>query len=89
MGVGDTSIPKRIEKMGTLFYGLVDGLGRALEDDAEDNALEAFVLRDVLNENAATHAADLAGYVRRTSNALAGNSTADIMAGTLVWDEPA
>ena len=71
MGVGDVSVPKRIEKMGTLFYGLVDGLGRALEDTANARALEEFVLRDVLSDEDAVHAPDLAAYVRRMNDRLA------------------
>ena len=89
MGVGDVSIPKRIEKMGNLFYGLVEGLGRALEDTGNEKALEEFVLRDVLSDDAAAHAPDLAAYVRRMSDRLANNSTAELMKGDIAWSEAA
>ncbi len=89
MGVGDVSVPKRIEKMGNLFYGLVDGLGRALEDTGNAKALEEFVLRDVLSDDAAAHAPDLAAYVRRVNDRLADNSTAELMQGNIAWSEAA
>lgn len=89
MGVGDVSIPKRIEKMGNLFYGLVDGLGRALTDTGNTRALEDFVLRDVLSEDGAAHAPELAAYVRRTSDTLANSSAIDLMDGVVVWNEEA
>ncbi len=85
MGVTDIAVPKRIEKMGELFYGLVAGLGRAFDDPDGKQALDAFILRDVLAEDTAAHAPELASYVRRLADRLAALSTDTLMAGQLDW----
>jgi cytochrome b pre-mRNA-processing protein 3 len=89
MGVGDISVPKRIEKMGSLFYGLVEGLGQALDATGDATALEAFVVRDVLSDEAITHAPELAAYVRRLADRLATLPAETLMAGELHWTEAA
>jgi cytochrome b pre-mRNA-processing protein 3 len=88
MGVGDISVPKRIEKMGGLFYGLVDGLGDALESE-DDGALDAFVLRNFLPAEQAGKAGAFAAYLTRQIawlDALPGDG---ILKGSLTWDETA
>ena len=85
MGVGDISVPKRIEKMGGLFYGLVDGLGDAL-DSHEDGALEAFVLRNFLPAENAEMAAPFAAYITRQIARLHGLPASELLAGKLTWD---
>ena len=85
MGVGDISVPKRIEKMGSLFYGLVDGLGDALNSDEQD-ALEAFVLRNFLPADRPDAADAFAAYIRRQIAWLDSLPAAGIMNGTLTWD---
>ena len=85
MGVGDLSVPKRIEKMGGLFYGLVDGLEDALESH-EENAIEAFVLRNFLPAEEADMAAPFATYINRQIARLHGWKTSDLLAGKLSWD---
>ena len=88
MGVGDISVPKRIEKMGGLFYGLVDGLGDALNSD-DDGALEAFVLRNFLPAEQADRAGAFAAYLTRQIAWLDGQTGDGIMKGTLSWDRTA
>ena len=87
MGVGDISVPKRIEKMGSMFYGLVDGLSTALETN-EDKQVEAFVLRNVIPDSHAETAPQFAAYVRRQAAELDTAATKDLMAGRLSWSEP-
>jgi cytochrome b pre-mRNA-processing protein 3 len=85
MGVGDISVPKRIEKMGGLFYGLVDGLGHALEAP-NPGALDAFVMRDLLPDGEVAKAPLISTYVRRLTDRLAAIPTEPLLAGQLDWD---
>jgi cytochrome b pre-mRNA-processing protein 3 len=85
MGVGDISVPKRIEKMGSLFYGLVDGLGHALENKGA-GALDAFVMRDLLPDGEEAKAPFFSAYVRRMTDHLTTISTDALLAGRLSWD---
>ena len=66
MGVGDICVPKRIGKMGGLFYGLVDGLAGGARGPARDEALAAFVRpRRAFRRASTSHAGDFAAYIRR------------------------
>lgn len=88
MGVGDVSVPKRIEKMGGLFFGLVEGLGEALSS-SENAPLEAFVLRNFLSDAHADAAPFFAAYLRRQADWLAGTVPQKLMSGQIDWDETA
>lgn len=86
MGVGDISVPKRIGKMGSMFFGLVEGLTGALENQDSDTALAAFVLRDVLESEHKDHAPELAAYVRRLVDRLDTIPADALVAGRLDWN---
>lgn len=63
MGVGDVSVPKRITKMGEVFYGLSSKLNEAVKSESESD------LAQVLRRNVAPDAQDqqiaaLANYCR-------------------------
>jgi len=88
MGVGDISVPKRIEKMGGLFYGLVDGLGPALAAN-EDGALEAFVLRNLIDDAHADAAPRFAAYLRRQVAYLDTLPASELIGGRLGWEQMA
>ena len=88
MGVGDISVPKRIEKMGGLFYGLVEALDTAIET-SEPGAIEAVLLKDILPEEAAAHAAPLARYLEANVAELDATDAESIMAGQLAWSRAA
>lgn len=88
MGVGDISVPKRIEKMGSLFFGLVEGLGQALEDQDPD-ALDAFVIRDLLPDGENARAPLFSAYLRRMTDHLAALPSEKLMAGRPDWDTAA
>lgn len=60
-GVGDSSISRKVRKLGERFYGLARGLDQAL-DDLEDRGLEAFVARNGLALDAQEA---MARYLRR------------------------
>lgn len=88
MGVGDVSVPKRIAKMGSLFYGLVEGLSDAIADGT-DEALRALVIRDVLSGEDTTHAGDFAAYIHRMIGSLAAIPAETLTAGRLDWTKAA
>lgn len=82
MGVGDISVPKRIEKMGSMFYGLVEVLAETLPQ-ADNEALEAALARNILPDDANDHAPQLAAYVRSQADALAAAPASELRAGKL------
>lgn len=88
MGVGDISVPKRIGKMGGLFYGVVDGLGAALAAGT-DEALAEFVRRDVLSGDDTSHAGDFVAYIRLSVEILAALPAATLTTGQLDWNAAA
>jgi cytochrome b pre-mRNA-processing protein 3 len=75
MGAGDLAVPKKIQKMGSLFYGLLQSLGDALDGD-DPEALEAVIGRNVT----AGGAAHLAAYVREEARRLAAQPPEAIIA---------
>jgi cytochrome b pre-mRNA-processing protein 3 len=84
MGVGDVSVPKRIEKMGAIFYGLLEKTTEAL--DNEDAAeLEAVIARNLLDEDSAGAAKPLARYAAECARGLAGQEVTDILAGRIAF----
>lgn len=82
MGVGDLSVPKKIQKMGNIFYGLLANLNDAL--DRNDQAqVEAVIARNLLGEGATHSAADLARYVFAEAAKLEAQSLDSILAGEI------
>ncbi|MEQ8447452.1 MAG: ubiquinol-cytochrome C chaperone family protein [Pelagibacterium sp.] len=87
MGVGDLSVGKRIEKMGSLFYGMLSNLSSIL--DAGDRArLIDFVSRNF--HAGATHplAERFADYILESDETLASQSVEQIMAGSVTFGDP-
>jgi len=63
MGSADLGVPKRIQKMGTLFYGMLANLSQAL-DSGDVAAVEAVLVRNVYGGEAAPGARALAEYAK-------------------------
>ena len=82
MGIGDLAVPKRIQKMGGAFYGLLQGLGAAL-DAGDDAALERLLARNVYHDANVDRAPLLAGYLRAESGRSALMPTERIVSGEL------
>jgi cytochrome b pre-mRNA-processing protein 3 len=59
--VGDTAVPKRMRKMAGAFYGRLDAYGAALET-GDEAALRAAIARNVLGDENATFAAEIAKW---------------------------
>lgn len=84
MGVGDFGVPKRIQKMGNIFFGLLAAMNEAMDrNDAE--ALADILSRNIFDGAGMEHARTLADYLMRQDQALATQQTADISAGNITF----
>ena len=82
MGAGDLAVPKKIQKMGGLFYGTLASLDQALS--SEDDTVAAEVLkRNIYGDVPGADPLPLARYVRAQARRLAAQPIGDIMAGRL------
>ncbi len=82
LGVTDVGIPKRIEQMGELFYGLLEKVTEAV-NSGDDNALTEVLNRNLYDETNAEAAEKLAHYMRTLMNRLDAQATETIRAGTI------
>lgn len=88
LGAGDLSVPKKIQKMGNVFYGLLGKLTEAL--DARDRqALEALLRRNVFDDQPAPGIGPLADYLEVQAAHLAEQSAPLIVAGRIEFGEAA
>ena len=82
MGAGDLAVPKKIRKMGEIFYGLLASLDTALTD-GEPAGVEAVLLRNVYAEPIAAMAPQFATYLLDEASRLTLVPASRIMAGHL------
>ncbi|MGJ8528810.1 ubiquinol-cytochrome C chaperone family protein [Maritalea sp.] len=61
MGVGDITVPKKVKKMGEVFYGLLGAVKGAL-DEKDIDGLTAALDRNLYNEENSKCAEELAKY---------------------------
>jgi cytochrome b pre-mRNA-processing protein 3 len=88
MGAGDLAVPKKIEKMGGVFYGLLGHLSEAM--DANDVAgLEAVLMRNIYDGEPHPSVSAMAAYLIAEADRLAAQPTANILAGRLTKGEAA
>lgn len=85
IGVGDTSVGKKMRKMGEAFYGRVKSYDEALAALPERKALEALIGRTVFAGEEAPPAAKMADYVLAQREALAANGVETLNAGRVAW----
>jgi cytochrome b pre-mRNA-processing protein 3 len=84
MGAGDMGVPKKIQKMGNIFYGLLDKLSEAL--DANDGAaVEAVLVRNIYNDEPNPSAAALAGYLMAAAEHMATQPVEAVMTGDIAF----
>jgi cytochrome b pre-mRNA-processing protein 3 len=88
MGIGDLAIPKRIQKLVGVFYGLSDGLALTL-DSADRAGLEALLQRNLLGGQQGHPSGELAEHVEREASRLASVSTASLLSGSIGIEVPA
>jgi cytochrome b pre-mRNA-processing protein 3 len=88
MGAGDLAVPKKIQKMGNIFFGLLASLNEALDrHDAE--ALAAVLERNIYGEGSGEHASSLASYVMARDAALAAQPIDAITGGIVDFEAAA
>ncbi|MBV5271596.1 MAG: ubiquinol-cytochrome C chaperone family protein, partial [Afipia sp.] len=86
MGVGDLTVPKRMQAFGEAFYGRTSAYDLAFE--AGDEALAQALSRNVFNGEFPESARALAAYVREASAALAGLDDAALRTGAWSFPKP-
>ena len=86
MGVGDLTVPKRMQKFGEAFYGRSAAYDAAII--AGEGELRAALARNVLASSDAATAALLAGYVSRAVATLAAIDAATLKSGTWRFPNP-
>ena len=85
MGVGDLTVPKRMQAFGEAFYGRTAAYDLALTDS--DEALAQALCKNILNGQHIEKARELAAYAK---DALAGLERADLaMLSSGAWRFPA
>lgn len=85
MGVGDLGVPKRIQKMGNIFFGLLAAMNEAM-DAGDKDALVAVLSRNLFDGATGPHVEALAEYVLAEDRALANQSADTITGGTLHFE---
>ena len=82
MGVTDLGVPKKIQKMGNIFFGLLAALNSAM--DANDGgALEQVLSRNIFDNAEGPHVRALAEYLLAEDAILASQSPEQITAGNI------
>jgi cytochrome b pre-mRNA-processing protein 3 len=87
MGVGDLTVPKRMQKFGEAFYGRAAAYDAALEAGAEP--LAQALCKNVLDGRDIGQACRLAGYANAAIAALAALDDAAINGGAWSFPSPA
>ena len=89
LGIGDTSVPKRMKKLARMFYGRTVSYSDAL-DAGDHAAMSAALHRNVCPGVAEwPQAVCLADYAFEAREALRGQSSADIVAGSVKFPSAA
>lgn len=87
MGVGDLGVPKRIQKMGNLFFGLLAALSEAM-DRNDLPALERVLSRNIFDGGEGENVAAVARYLMRQDACVARQSSQAITDGTIEFESP-
>jgi cytochrome b pre-mRNA-processing protein 3 len=80
LGVTDLGVPKKIKKMGNVFYGLVEAVSDALDSGSTDTLVD--VLKRNLYGEVDAGASALAAYTRNEAARLAARPTQEIVSAT-------
>ena len=87
MGVGDLTVPKRMQEFGEAFYGRSAAYDRALEAGAEP--LAQALCKNILDAGDIRRARQLAAYANAVIAALAGLDDAAVCNGSWRFPSPA
>ena len=85
MGVTDIGVPKKIQKMGNIFFGLLAAMNEAM-DRQDEVALQAVLSRNVFDGATGDHVAALASYLLAEDRALAAQPAGSITGGALNFE---
>lgn len=85
MGVGDLGVPKRIQKMGNIFFGLLAAMNEAM-DRGDEAGLQTVLSRNVFDGASGPHVAALAAYLMAEDRALAAQPVGAITGGQLNFE---
>lgn len=85
MGVTDMGIPKKIQKMGNVFFGLLAAMNEAM-DRRDSAALAAVLSRNIYDGATGEHVQALAIYLLARDDALATQPAGTIMAGAIQFE---
>src|SRR6476619_286428 len=86
MGVGDLTVPKRMQAFGEAFYGRTAAYDLALTDGRE--ALAQAFCKNILNGKGIDHARQLAAYAEAAIATLDGLDQATLSSGLLKFPSP-
>lgn len=88
LGTGDIAIPKRIQKMGELFYGLLASLSNALDAGGDGNheALRQALVRNIYGGEEPDSVESMALYVEQLEQHLNSQETMTILTGEISMD---
>ena len=86
MGVGDLTVPKRMQAFGEAFYGRTSAYDLAFE--AGDDALAQALSRNVFNGEFLDNAKALAAYVRNVNTTLAALDDTAVRTGSWTFLKP-
>lgn len=85
MGVGDLGVPKKIQKMGNIFFGLLAAMNEAL-DRKDNDALAAMIARNLFDGKDSENVRRLTDYIVARDAALAMQSNRSITDGTVNFE---
>jgi len=88
MGVGDLGVPKRIQKMGNIFFGLLAAMSEAM-DSGDQAGLQAVLSRNIFDGASGPHVEALAAYLMAEDRALAAQPVQSITGGLLSFEAAA
>jgi cytochrome b pre-mRNA-processing protein 3 len=88
MGAGDLAVPKKVQKMGGIFYGLLGAINDAL-DQEDVHQLISVLERNVYAGVAVPEARQLADYLAAESRRLAAQPVEAIIGGVVSLGEAA
>lgn len=82
MGVGDLSVPKKIQKMGNLFYGLMTSVNEAM-DRGDPTEVQAIIRRNLFDGSPEAAADRLTTYLFAEAERLQRQPTVAIISGKI------
>jgi cytochrome b pre-mRNA-processing protein 3 len=83
--VGDLAVPKKIQKMGSVFYGLLAAINEAM-DKKDEAALSEILRRNLFDGAEVSGLGQICAYVWRQDAAIAALAYADIADGKLALE---